>query len=66
MQERMITRKQVICCLQHGRFVEDPYRSMRGNWEMSLAVLSAGDPLKVVCALDNGDTGNYIIVITAI
>jgi len=63
---RAITRKQAICCLKHGRFVEEPYRSANGNWQMKLSVRSAGDLVSVVCALDHDSDGNYILVITVI
>ncbi len=64
MTSRKITRTQVCCVLKHGRFIEGPYRSANRNWEMKVEGLTAGDFIRVVCAIDNDSTGNHIIVIT--
>jgi len=65
MAQRGITRPQVYQCLKCGRFVEEPYRSDRyGNWEMKLEVVSAGDIVSVVAALDYDEDRNITIVIT--
>jgi len=65
MAQRGITRTQVYRCLKCGRFVEEPCRSDRyGNWEMKLEVVSAGDIVSVVAALDYDEDRNIIIVIT--
>ena len=64
MRERRITQTQVLRCLAHGQVVEGPTRDMKGNWTMKLEVLSAGDLITVVAALDRDGAGNMIIVIT--
>jgi len=65
MLERRITRKQVLCCLRNGHFLDGPNWSDDRNWVMKLEVLSAGDPIVVVAALDHDGDGNHSIVITA-
>jgi hypothetical protein len=66
MAQRKITTVQVMRCLKVGEIDEGPTRSIdKGNWEMLVSVISAGDILKVALALDTDSNGNYIIVITA-
>jgi len=65
MKQRNITRPQVIRCLRSGAITEGPARGIEGNWEMRMEVLSAGDPITVVAALDNDEQGNFVVVITA-
>jgi len=65
MRERHITLTQVLCCLRNGRITEGPARSTKGNWEMTVEVLSAGDTVVVVAALDIDDRGEYVLVVTA-
>ncbi|HEX6929696.1 MAG TPA: DUF4258 domain-containing protein [Gammaproteobacteria bacterium] len=64
MRERGINRTQVLRCLRLGRVVEGPARDTHGKWIATLEVLSAGDVVTVVAALDNDDTGNLVVVIT--
>ena len=64
MNQRKITRTQVMRCLQKGSITEGPARGTRGNWELKMEVYSAGDPVAVVAALENDGEGNYILVIT--
>ncbi|MFA5531779.1 MAG: DUF4258 domain-containing protein [Thiohalomonadaceae bacterium] len=65
MAQRRITDAQVVRCLKHGLITEGPARGVRGNWEFTLEVLSAGDPVAIVAALDRDTRGNYVVVITA-
>lgn len=65
MVKRRITRTQVLRCLRHGYIAEGPVRSMKGNWELAIQVLSAGDVMRVAAALDYDDGGNFIVIITA-
>jgi hypothetical protein len=65
MQKRRITRVQVLRCLANGQIKEGPARGIKGNWEIAVEALSAGDILHVVAALDQDDHGNYVIIITA-
>ncbi len=64
MRERRITRTQVLRCLMYGHFVEGPAPGIKGNLEMTMEVLSAGDTLRVVAALDRNDAGHYVVVVT--
>lgn len=64
MRQRQITDTQVIRCIKHGQITEGPYRAVKGNWQMNLSTISAGDPLTVAIALDKDENGNHIIVIT--
>jgi hypothetical protein len=64
MGKRRITRIQVLRCLLHGHLVEGPARGIKGNWELSVEVFSAGEPITVVAALDHDERGNLIIVIS--
>ncbi len=65
MIARGITRRQVHCCIKNGSFKDAPYRSTKGNWQMRLEVLSSGDLVNAVVALDHDGDGNYILVVTA-
>lgn len=64
MRERKITRTQVLRCLTHGSIVEGPAPSIKGNMEMRLEVMSAGEIVTVVAALERDDTGNFAVIIT--
>ncbi len=65
INERGVTRTQIIRVLDRGRFDELPFRSAKGNWQMTLSSISAGHDIKVACALDyKEDTGNYVVIIT--
>ena len=66
MEERNITRTQVMCCLRNGDFIEEPYRGIKGNWEMKLEVITAGDRIQIAAALDHDENGNQIVVITVL
>jgi len=64
MLKRHITRAQVLRCLSYGKFVEGPYRDIKGNWRMNLEVFSAGERVSVVTAIGRDASGEMIIVIT--
>jgi len=64
MVERQITDKQIMCCIRNGTFKEEPYWSPKGNWEMKLEVISSGDIITAVVAIDHDADGNFILVIT--
>ena len=64
MLARHITRTQVLRCLKHGKLVEGPARDPHGKWLLTTEVLSAGDVVKVVAALDSDSSGNLVLVIT--
>lgn len=65
MKARKITFPQVIRTLGRGRFDELPTRAPGGSWKMTLSSISAGQDIKVACALDCDEKGNYVVVITA-
>lgn len=65
MKERKITTFQVECCLRHGKVAENPYRDEHGNWMVKLEVLTAGDSVTVVVAIDRDSKGELILVITS-
>lgn len=64
MEERGITNVQVLRCLSHGIIVEEPHRSVKGNWQMTIECMSAGTVVTTGVALDNDKDGNNIIIIT--
>lgn len=66
MVQRRISRTQVLRCLMHGDAASNyPKRSEKGNWLIKLQVLSAGDVVSVVAALDrDASTGDFVVVIT--
>lgn len=65
MRERRISTSQVLRCLRHGNVIEGPAPNPRGNWEVLVEVLSAGDVIRVAAALDQEPSGHFIVVITA-
>lgn len=66
MRERGITTRQVLRCLLRGRMAEPVHRSVHGDWQCKLTVLSAGDALEVVIAIDAVSVPPDCVVITAI
>lgn len=64
MSQRKITRTQVLRCLTHGHVIEGPAPSIKGNWEMKMEVMSAGEIVAVVAALEKDDSGNFAVIIT--
>jgi len=64
MCERKITRTQVLRCLTHGNIVEGPAPSIKGNMEMKLEIMSAGEIVAVVAALEKDESGNFAVIIT--
>lgn len=65
MAKRKITDVQVLRCLANGQIKEGPARGIKGNWEVAMESLSAGDVLRVAAALDLDEDGNYVVIITA-
>src|SRR4051812_37746939 len=61
MRKRKISRPQVLRCLARGKIVEDPFLSLKGNWEMAVEAVTAGNCLHVACALDKDEKGDFII-----
>ncbi|MDT8383098.1 MAG: DUF4258 domain-containing protein [Gammaproteobacteria bacterium] len=64
MQERQITRAQVLRCLRSGRIIEGPAKGQNDDWTFLMEVISAGDIIKTAAALGFDSDGNRIVVIT--
>lgn len=63
--QRGMTRKQVINCLIHGRFTEDPcWDQIHGGYKFTMQTIDSGDKVNVAAALYKKDNGDYIVVIT--
>ena len=63
--QRKISHLQILECLRKGRIFEGPAKAIKGNWELKVTYLSAGEPINVVAALDwQSGLGNYVIVVT--
>ncbi len=63
--QRSITRKQVINCLTHGCFTEDPYwDQMNGGYKFTMQTVDSGERVSVAAALYKNDNGDYVVVIT--
>lgn len=64
MDERCITRTQILRCLLHGRIVEGPAQQIRGNWRFTVETCCAGEGINVVAEIEEDINGNTIIVVT--
>jgi len=63
--QRSITRKQVINCLLHGAFIEQPcYDVIHGGFKFTMQTRDSGDLINVAAALHKNDNGDYVVVIT--
>ena len=65
MDERGITWRQVVRCLEKGTITEGPAPDLKGGWKLTVETISAGDPLAVVAAVTEDAQGNKAIVVTA-
>jgi len=64
-KSRGITRRQILKCLQAGRFTEPPcWDQIHGNFKFTMQTVVAGDKIHVAAALDKDENGDYIIVVT--
>lgn len=62
---RRITRKQVINCLLHGAFTEDPcWDQVHGGFKFTMQTIDSGDQVNVAAALHRNDNGDYVVVVT--
>lgn len=64
MEQRGITRTQVLRCLKSGKINEGPARNTKGDWEFRMDIFSAGEVINVVAALAHNRQGNRIVIIT--
>lgn len=65
MNERKITDTQIHRCLGHGQMKDEPFRNQKGNWQVTLETITAGERVVVVAAIEKEVDGGYIVVITA-
>lgn len=65
MKERNITFKQIICCFEHGDIIEGPFPDLRGNTQLNVRVLSAGDTVICTVVIRCTENGDHSIVVTA-
>jgi len=64
-KQRNITRRQVLRCLVHGAFIEEPrWNNQYNNYQFSMRTVDSGDVITVVGALQKNDEGDYVVVIT--
>lgn len=61
MQERNVTFKHIITCLQKGRVIEGPYLDLKGCWKCTMVRAVSGLEITVVTAVD---FENKLIVVT--
>lgn len=67
MQQRKVSRTQVLSCLAKGRVAEGPSLSIKGNWEVAFERCVSGDDLRVVVALEReAASSTHLLVITVI
>jgi hypothetical protein len=64
MRKRRILLTQILHCLRRGNVVEPAHQDIHGCWKCTLELLVAGDVIKVAAALDNDDSGEFVLVIT--
>ena len=64
MTERGISSTQVLRAIRHGQITEGPAPDLRGGWRLSLDVLAAGDPIRVVTVITRDERGDLVVVIT--
>ena len=64
MEQRGITRLQVLKCLRSGRVTEEPSKNLDNNCVVRMEGLSAGQTVEVVAELLHDNKGNQILVIT--
>jgi hypothetical protein len=64
MRKRRILLTQVLHCLRRGNVVEPAHLDIKGCWKCTLETIVAGDSVKVAAAVDHGDDGDWVVVIT--
>jgi len=64
MQERCITRPDVMCCLEEGQITDGPFPNPNGNWQCTMNWFRAGSPLTVVVVIDYDENGNHVVIVT--
>lgn len=64
--QRDVSDLEILKCLRSGRVVESVHRTSHGNWKLTIGHYLMQRNIRVAVALDNGDDGNYLIVVTVI
>ena len=64
--QRDVSDLEILKCLRNGRIVESVHRTPQGNWKLTIGHFLMQRNIHVAVALDNGDDGNYLIVVTVI
>lgn len=64
MEERNITRTQILSCLERGTIDESPYRDPRGDWRCSIKHYISGNVVTAAVAIKYKNNGEYIVVVT--
>lgn len=64
MQERHITRKQVLACMEKGRISEGPYRDIKGDWKCNVEHYTAGNVITAAVAIKYNENGERIVIVT--
>lgn len=65
-KKRHVSDMEIIKCLRHGRIVESPHRTSKGNWKLTMQHYLMKRKIRVAVAIDNCGEGNYLIIITVI
>ncbi len=64
--QRHVSDLEILKCLRNGRVVERVHKTAHGNWKLTIGHFLMQRNIRVAVALDNGDDGNYLIVVTVI
>lgn len=64
--QRYVSDLEILKCLRNGRVVESVHRTAHGNWKLTIGHYLMQRNIRVAVALDNGNDGNYLIVVTVI
>ena len=64
--QRQVSDLEILKCLRNGRVVESVHRTTHGNWKLTIGHYLMQRNIRVAVALDNGNDGNYLIVVTVI
>ncbi len=64
--QRHVSDLEILKCLKNGRVVESVHKTAHGNWKLTIGHFLMQRNIRVAVALDNGDDGNYLIVVTVI
>lgn len=60
-RQRGTVFRQIVTCLRNGIVTEGPFRNARGNWQVTMERLAAGEEIAVGVVIEEGST---LLVIT--